>query len=382
MINLHVYPSSITNESRIEREVATISSLGIFSGVEVAGIARPGLATSEPLGEGGWVRRFASEAGSHGLLARAGKTISFGRAVLKHYSDRPVSVINCHSVAALGACVSLKRATGARLVYDTHELETEAAAATGLRKPIYKIAERRGIRHVDHTFTVTESIENWYREAYGLTRIDTIYNYPSRAQATAGVDKQYFRRLFSLPESARIYLYQGGLGVGRGLETVAEAFEASLIPDGVVVFLGYGPLEPAVRRWSAASGRIFFHAAVSPTELAALTGAADVGLAPTQGSQCLSYYFSAPNKMFQYWRAGIPVIASRLPEHQRFMSRYPAGVLTESDSVESFVGACAELERLDPAVIAAGIARANEELCWETYLELFRSRYERLAGCD
>lgn len=382
MINLHVYPSPITNESRIEREVATIGSLGIFSAVEVAGITAPGLADSEPLGDCGLVRRFASEAGSHGLLARAGKTLAFGRAVSDYYSDKPVAVINCHSVAALAVCVSLKRATGARLVYDTHELETEASAAVGLRRPIYKIAERRGIKHVDHTFTVTESIEHWYREAYGLTAIDTIYNYPSREQVGGRVDRRYFRALFDLPDSARIYLYQGNLGIGRGLDMVARAFREGLVPDGVVVFLGYGPLEAEIREWASASSRIFFHPAVPPGDLAPLTGAADVGLAPTEGSRCLSYYYSAPNKMFQYWRAGIPVVASHLPEHERFLRRYPAGTLTESGSVESFVAACRDLERRDPDVIASGIAKANEELCWERYRGLFQSRYEKLAQCD
>jgi glycosyltransferase involved in cell wall biosynthesis len=381
LINLHVYPSPITNESRIEREVATISSLGIFTSVEVAGIAAPGLADAAPLGEQGRVRRFAYEAGSRGLLARAGKTFAFGRAVLQHYSSQPLSVINCHSVAALPACVALKRSTGARLVYDTHELETEASAAVGLRKPIYKVAERRGIRQVDHTFTVSESIEGWYREAYGLTKVDTIYNYPSRAQAGGPADKQYFRRMFGLPDSARVYLYQGVLGAGRGLEMVARAFTESLVPDGVVIFLGYGPLESEVRRWAAASSRVFFHAAVPPGELGSVTGAGDVGLAPTIGAQCLSYYYSAPNKMFQYWHAGIPVVASRLPEHERFLSRYPAGTLTDSDSMESFVKACRVLEAQDPDVISSGIAKARDELCWETYTDLFKRRYERLAGC-
>ena len=217
MINLHVYPSPITNESRIEREVATIGSLGIFTSIEVAGVAAPGLADTASLGDHGLVRRFASEAGSHGLLARAGKTVAFGRAVVEHYSSQPVSVINCHSVAALPACVALKRATGARLVYDTHELETETSAAVGLRKPIYKVAERRGIRHVDHTFTVTKSIEDWYRKAYGLTSIDTIYNFPSRDQAGEAPHKQYFKSLFGLPSRPGSTSTRVCSGPGEGL---------------------------------------------------------------------------------------------------------------------------------------------------------------------
>jgi hypothetical protein len=83
--------------------------------------------------------------------------------------------------------------------------------------------------------------------------------------------------------------------------------------------------------------------------------------------------------MFQYWSAGIPVIASPLPEHARFLGRYPAGVLMESDTIGSFLAALRALDKLDPVTTAAGIAKAKEELCWETYEELFSRRYENLA---
>ncbi len=382
MINLHVYPSPITHESRIEREVETIGSLDIFTSIEVAGVAAEGLPGQQPLGQHGLIRRFAGDTDSRKLPARVAKTMALGRAVLKHYSSKPLSVINCHSVAALPACVALKRATGAKLVYDTHELETETSLTVGLRRPIYKIAERRGITHVDHTFTVTESIEDWYRDTYGLTAIDTLYNFPSREQVADPTDPDYFRRLYGLDDSVRVYLYQGVLGAGRGLETISRAFSESLIQDGVVVFLGFGPQEPTVREWADASSQVFFHPAVPPDELASLTGAANAGLVPTPPSQSLSYRYSAGNKLFQYLRAGIPVVATRLPEHERFLGRYSAGSLMDSYDVDSFARACHSLASMDQSAIAAGLAKASVELCWENYTDLFRRRYEHLAKCD
>jgi glycosyltransferase involved in cell wall biosynthesis len=381
MINLHVYPSPITHESRIEREVETIGSLDIFTSIEVAGVATEGLPQQQSLGEYGTVRRFAAEADSNSLPSRVAKAFGLGRAVLRHYSSKPVTVINCHSVSALPACVALKRATGAKLIYDTHELETEATAAVGFRRPIYKIAERRGIRHADHTFVVTETIEDWYRERYGLTNIDTIYNFPSRGQSTptSGIDTSYFRRLYSLPDSTRTYLFQGALGSGRGLEVVAEAFAHSRVRDAVVVFLGFGPYESQVKRWAESNERIFFHPAVAPQALPSLTAAADVGLVPTPPSVSLSYYYSAGNKLFQYLRAGIPVIATRLPEHERFLNKYSAGSLMETYDVDSFVQACRSLDAKDPRQLSAGLARASDELCWENYTDLYRRRYEELT---
>jgi glycosyltransferase involved in cell wall biosynthesis len=351
----------------------------MFSRIEVAGVLVPGLRESEPLADTVLIRRFATEANSNRFLARSGKTVSFGREVVNHYSSLPVSVINCHSVASLPACIALKRSTGARLVYDTHELETEASAAVGVRRPVYKAIERLGLKFVDHTFTVSESIEDWYRRTYGLTRIDTIYNYPSQEQANSEDNRDYFRRRYGTPDTATIYLYQGVLGEGRGIEAVVEAFRTSLVSDGLLVLLGYGPLEDRARDWARECERIVYHPAVSPREVAALTGAADVGLVPTPGSRCLSYYYSAPNKMFQYWRAGIPVIATDLPEHRRFLDRYHAGVLTESSSPGSFAAACRDLQGQDPDRISEGLSRANVDLRWESYDDLFRARYEKLT---
>lgn len=380
MKNLHVYPSPITNESRIEREVATLASLGIFDAIEVAGVAAPGVSETGTLGDHATVRRFTADADSDGFMARSVKTLGFSRAVVRHYSSQPLSVINCHSVAALPACVALKRATGARLVYDTHELETETTASRGVRRPIYKLAERRGIIQVDHTFTVSRSIEEWYRGAYGLTDIDTIYNFPSGSQTSGEADRGYFRRLYGLTDDVVVYLYQGVLGAGRGLDVAAEAFRGGLVPDGVLVFLGYGPLADKIRSWADSSGRIFFHEAVSPERLACLTGAADVGLVLTVGEDCLSHLYSAPNKIFQYWHAGIPVVASRLPEFERFVTTYGAGSLTSSGSAEFVAAACATLRTIDAADLAEGLARAQRDLRWEIYTDLFRTRYLSLAA--
>lgn len=382
MKNLHVYPSPITNESRIEREVATLSTLGIFDCIEVAGVAAPGLPDTEPFIAGTTVRRFASDAGSNGLLARSVKTLGFGRAVYAHYSSQPLSMINCHSVAALPACVALKRATGARLVYDTHELETETTAARGIRRPLYKMIERLGIKHVDHTFTVSESIEEWYRRAYGVTAIDTLYNFPSESQIGAVADDDYFRTLYSLDKDTTVYLYQGVLGAGRNLDVAAAAFRSGEIPDAVLVFLGYGPMQDEVMGWAAASPHIFFHEAVRPDRLPALTGAADVGLVLTEGADCLSHLYSAPNKIFQYWHAGIPVIASRLPEFERFVSAYGIGVLTESATSRDLIDACSALRQVDAATLQAGLSEVTRDLRWEKYEDLLRVRYEGLVAAD
>lgn len=375
MINLHVYPSPISNESRIEREVATLHKFRIFDDIEVAGVQAAGLPAEGTIG-GATVRRFATEANSHSLRSRVGKTLGFGRAVWEHYRSQPLAVINCHSVAALPACIALKRATGAVLVYDTHELETESTMAVGKRRPIYKLIERLGIRSVDHTFTVSKSIEDWYRRRYGITAIDTIYNFPSDSQsAGSSADRRYLRDHFGIDDGVTIYLYQGVLGRGRGLDIALDAFRDNMLPESALVIVGYGTLEPEVRQAAATLDNIHFHPAVSPTELPRITCSADVGVVLTSGEGCLSYYYSAPNKMFQYWRSFIPVIASDLPEHRRFLAHYPAGAVAVDESPSAFRQAAHLLASQDHEHLASALARANEDLRWEKYEDLLHQRY-------
>ena len=48
-------------------------------------------------------------------------------------------------------------------------------------------------------------------------------------------------------------------------------------------------------------------------QVTSITQQADLGIAPIQ-NVCLSYYYCAPNKVFEYLLGGIPVIGSNFPE--------------------------------------------------------------------
>ena len=49
----------------------------------------------------------------------------------------------------------------------------------------------------------------------------------------------------------------------------------------------------------------------------------------------MNYYYSLPNKVFDYLQAGLPILASRLPEIEKIINHYKVGDFIENHKPES-----------------------------------------------
>lgn len=326
-MNVHIYPSYLTNESRILRIVGSLGRAGVFEKIWVMGIARADLPSEAKFGEHAHMVRVAPAwgRGVSGWLGKVLKSIGWYVAAYRILKKLPRLVcLNCHSLTVLPLCVFAKLMLGCKLVYDTHELETEVVSSRGLKRWGLKTSERVAIRWCDAVCVVNASIARWYEQAYGLSDVVVVHNMPAHQVQQMPISRSYLRDAIGLHDlNARIYLYQGLLTTGRGIALLLEVFQ-QMDDSTHLVFMGDGPMQAEIERAAAASSNIHHLPAVEPTRVLEFTVGADVGLSLIE-NVCLSYYYCLPNKIFEYAACGVPSLVSDFPEMRAFVEQMGGG---------------------------------------------------------
>ncbi|MFD1707476.1 glycosyltransferase [Siminovitchia sediminis] len=224
------------------------------------------------------------------------------------------------------------------IIYDARELETESNGLTGLKKKIVNLLEKLLIKKVDAVFTVSSSIKEFYEKKYRKP-IYLIKNTPYFIDV---MKKNKFREKFKIPPQSKIFLYQGALTKGRGIESIIEYFLVN--SQDALIIMGYGPLEKKIKNRIRKSNNIFFQKAVDPAVLMEYTSSADYGFCLIENT-CLSYYYCLPNKFFEYSMAGLPVVASDFPELRSYVNKYHNGVLAKGIDIGSIDNAIKQIKK-------------------------------------
>lgn len=340
---LHLTHTDIEFDSRILKEMGALAAAGYaVSGIGVV------------LDEGAQKSVVPFEAHIEALTLRARK-LTFLPRTLRHIAtlfelvvkmlprairQRP-DIVHCHDTLALPLGVIVKLFTGAKLVYDAHELESNRNGLTRLQGALTLRTEKLLWRFVDALIVVSPSIQKWYREAIGPKYSAVILNSPLFSE-TAVQESDYLRNKFQIPAQSKIFIYVGILGHGRGIDLLCEAFKHSDIQSHIV-FLGYGELSDELKRLAAEHSNMHVHDAVPHSQVVPIAQSADFGLCLVQNVS-LSDYYCLPNKLFEYCFAGVPVLASDFPDIRAVLSEYGIGECCNLAS-DDVLRAIRELER-------------------------------------
>ncbi|MCH7418398.1 glycosyltransferase [Pseudomonas mosselii] len=339
---LHLTHTDIASDSRVLKEMGAL----VAAGYKVNGV---GVALNEGAHQSSV--QFESQIKSIKTISRK---LLFLPRTLRHIASlielvfkmlpyaiwqRP-NVVHCHDTLVLPLGVVVKLLTGAKLVYDAHELESDRNGLSRMQGALTFGVEKLLWRFVDALIVVSPSIESWYRERFGPKPTAVILNSPLISQAGTH-NQDYLREVFSIPKQHKIFIYVGILARGRGIDLLTEAFSAPDVSSHIV-FMGYGDLGSELKHKAAEYPNIHVHAAVPHAQVVSIVQSADFGLCLVQNVS-LSDYYCLPNKLFEYCFAGIPVLASDFPDISAVISEYGIGQCCKLD-VDSIRGAIRALE--------------------------------------
>ena len=376
MNNLHISLNNLTHASRVLKETKSLVSHGRVDYVYMAGMWDPGLPEREIVDDKREINRIplSSRGLPPNLFFQLIKYLELMFRLLFRYRKHNIAMVNCHCLSSLPVGVLMKFFYGARLVFDAHELETERNGLHGVRKKLSKVLERLIIRFADLTIVVGPAIADHYQKKYGRERPAVVMNCPHYKEVPR---QDLFRENLNISPDQKIFLYQGNLLKGRGIEKICEAFASLPENDNVVVIMGYGVLEGYIREIAEKSPNVFFHPAVPPDVVLNYTASADVGMCLIE-PVCLSYYYSLPNKLFEYMMVGLPLIVLNSYEQEKLVAGEDLGLVLEELTVEEIQKAIKAIKSRD--YYQENIKRMASVYNWEEQEKIMIDAYDKMLA--
>lgn len=269
--------------------------------------------------------------------------------------------VHCHDLdtAIIGAIASR---FGRRFVYDAHEIYPERSGVRGLRRLLFRLAERGILMSADSVVTVSCAAVDYYKTRTPSKRVVVVTNSRSESEIVEP----------ALPTEGHALraVYLGAFTKERCLEQMIEAV-ALTDSDIQLDLIGFGPLKPeldalAARQNVMGSSRgVRVLPAVPVTDVVATAASYDLGLVLTEPT-CLNHRLSVSNKLFDYAAGGLPMLLSRVAEHERLVEEYRFGVITGRSAGE--IARCLDELGSSPALLkqyADGSRRLARARCWE-----------------
>jgi glycosyltransferase involved in cell wall biosynthesis len=220
-----------------------------------------------------------------------------------------------------------------KLYYDSRELYSHIAALKDkkFKQKIWVMVEKFAIKRCSKVFTVNESISEIISKTYFIEKPVILYNVPSSTHNFSKID---LHTEFRIPKEYKILLSQGGLQSGRGIPIILNII--SRIEGCACLFLGQGPFSSNIKNHPLFGKRVFLSEKIGIKNLLNYTAGAYLGISLIENFG-LSYYYSLPNKFFEYCHAGIPIIASNFPEMAKIINKYKIGEICDPLNKEEII---------------------------------------------
>nr|WP_320037039.1 glycosyltransferase family 4 protein [uncultured Bacteroides sp.] len=279
-------------------------------------------------------------------------------------------ILLCNDTDALPANFIAAKLCKVPLVFDAHELfpEVPELADRPRVKRVWKKIEDDFFPHLKNSYTVCQSIAEYYKQKYGIT-MGVVRNIPNIDTTPSSINSAERKRISLLPslEGKKLLLYQGAINVGRGVDWLINAMP--YLDNCILCICGDGDLlqeMETLTKEKQLEERVIFTGRLPFEELSQYTGIADLGFVLLE-NMGLSYYYSLPNRIFDYMKYGVPVLASNLPEIARIVETHQTGRLISHYEPEYLAKVILEMlkEWQDKPEDKAQLKELSKEYCWE-----------------
>lgn len=212
---------------------------------------------------------------------------------------------------------------GKELVFDAHEMFPEVPEVVGRPhvKKIWTKIEDIFFPKLKACYTVCQSIADMYNRKYGIN-MQVIRNI-SAYKPIDGIQKK-------IHATGRVLLYQGAVNVGRGIEWMIDAMP--YLDNAIFYVAGDGDILESLLTYVSKrelNDRVVFLGRIPFEELNAYTISADLGVSLLE-NKGLNYYYSLPNRIFDFMHAKVPVIATDFPEIRNVLTEAGTGILIDN----------------------------------------------------
>jgi glycosyltransferase involved in cell wall biosynthesis len=250
-----------------------------------------------------------------------------------------------------------------KIFYDTHEYFTGVPELTNhpFKKRVWKFFENRIFPRLPIVYTVNESVKNKYQQEYG-NHIGVIRNVPVTVSVIPKEMPEHWK--------GKIILLMQGIGInpGRGGLELLETMK--YLPDNYhLVYIGGGTQWDVIaekrKEWGLGE-RVEMISKLPPAELKRYTPLASLGFT-LDGFESENYLFNLPNKIFDYIQAGVPVVATPIPEVKLIIEQYACGICLLSQATPDIARQIQELmnDTHRYQLLKKNAILAAKELCWE-----------------
>jgi glycosyltransferase involved in cell wall biosynthesis len=262
------------------------------------------------------------------------------------------------------------------LVYDSHEIFSEVPEIQGRWvKNVWLFLENSILPKLKKFITVNQSIADFYGTRFNRDDICVIRNIPEKQE----IKKIKSRKDLDLPEEKFILIVQGaGINVDRGTEEVLLSLKYS--DDVLLLIVGSGDAIPGLKELAKKENledKVRFISRLPYEQMMQYTMNADLGITVDKPTS-LNYKFSLPNKIFDYIRAGIPILASDLVEVARIIDKYKVGLII-SDVEPKIIASAIQKFRdgtIDKNELKINLKKASKDLNWEHDAKVLETIYQ------